>query len=116
MFRRKIEKTLVKNYQNENSRILIVEGARQVGKSFIVRSTAPKYFKNYIEIDLKSDYENKQYFFSIRDTDSFYKYISSIFDLKKADISNTIIFLDEIQYYPHLITLLKDLYNLSSEI
>ncbi len=111
MFRRKIEKTLVKNYQNENAKILIVEGARQVGKSFIVRNTAPKYFKNYIEIDLKSDYENKQHFFSIRDTDSFYKYISSIFNLKGADLSNTIIFLDEIQYYPHLITLLKDLYK-----
>lgn len=111
MFRRKIEKTLVKNYQNENAKILIVEGARQVGKSFIVRNTAPKYFKNYFEIDLKSDYENKQHFFSIRDTDSFYKYISSIFNLKGADLSSTIIFLDEIQYYPHLITLLKDLYK-----
>lgn len=111
MFRRKIEKILTKNYQDENARILIVEGARQVGKSFIVRRTAPKYFKNYIEIDLKSDYENKQRFFNIRDTASFYIFISSIFDLKKANLSNTIIFLDEIQYYPHLITLLKDLYK-----
>lgn len=111
MFRRKIEKILDKNYLNKDAKILIVEGARQVGKSFIVRRTAQKYFKNYFEIDLKSDYENKQRFFSIRDTDSFYKYVSSIFDLKKADISNTIIFLDEIQYYPHLITLLKDLYK-----
>ena len=111
MFRRKIEKILTKNYQDENARILIVEGARQIGKSFIVRETAPKYFKNYIEIDLKSDYENKQHFFNIRDTASFYIYISSIFNLKKADLSNTIIFLDEIQYYPHLITLLKDLHK-----
>ena len=40
MFRRKIEKILTKNYQDENARILIVEDARQVGKSFIVRKTA----------------------------------------------------------------------------
>lgn len=111
MFRRKIEKTLLKNYQNENAKILIVEGARQVGKSFIVRSTAPKHFKNYIEFDLKSDYENKQFFLGIRDTTSFYIHLSSVYDLKGADISNTIIFFDEIQYYPHLITLLKDLYK-----
>ena len=111
MFRRKIEKILEKNYQDENAKILIIEGAMQVGKSFIVRRTAPKHFKNYIEIDLKSDYENKQHFFNIRDTASFYIFISSIFDLKKANLSNTIIFLDEIQYYPHLITLLKDLYK-----
>lgn len=111
MFRRKIEKILKKNYQDENAKILIVEGARQIGKSFIIRSTAPKYFKNYVEIDLKSDYEGKQYFSTIRDTDYFYKHLSSIFNIKKADISNTIIFLDEIQYYPHLITLLKDLYK-----
>lgn len=111
MFRRKIEKKLTKNYRDENAKILIVEGARQIGKSFIVRETASKYFKNYIEIDLKSDYEGKQHFLNIRDTASFYIYISSIYNLKGADLSNTIIFLDEIQYYPQLITLLKDLYK-----
>lgn len=111
MFRRKIEKKLTKNYRDENAKILIVEGARQIGKSFIVRETASKYFKNYIEIDLKSDYEDKQHFLNIRDTASFYIYISSIYNLKGADLSNTIIFLDEIQYYPQLITLLKDLYK-----
>lgn len=111
MFRRKIEKILTKNYQDENARILIVEGARQIGKSFIVRKTAQNYFKKYVEIDLKSDYEGKQHFLDIRDTTSFYIHLSSIFDLRGADLSNTIIFFDEIQYYPHLITLLKDLYK-----
>ena len=99
MFRRKIEKTLLKNYQNENAKILIVEGARQVGKSFIVRNTAPKYFKNYIEIDLKSDYENKQNFLFIRSTKNFYLYVSTMFKTNQAVLDNTIIFLDEIQYY-----------------
>ncbi len=111
MFRRKIEEILVKNYQDKNAKILIVEGARQIGKTFIIRTTASKHFKNYIEINLKVDFENKQNFLSIRTTKDFYLYVSAMFKTDQANLINTIIFLDEIQYYPHLITLLKDLYK-----
>ncbi len=111
MFRRKIEKILEKNYQDENAKILIVEGARQIGKTFIIRETASKHFKNYIEIDLKTDFEDKQNFFSIRCSKDFYLYVSTLFKTNQANLNNTIIFLDEIQCYPHLITLLKDLYK-----
>ena len=109
MFRRKIEKILEKYYSDKDAKILIVEGAGHIGKTFIIRQTAPKHFKNYVEIDLKSDYENKQNFLSIRSTKDFYLYVSTMFKTNQANLDNTIIFLDEIQYYPNLITLLKDL-------
>ena len=109
MFKRKIENKLYSYYENKNENILIIKGARQIGKSFIIRNTAEKYFKNYIEIDLKSDYENKMLFKNIKSANDFYILISSIYGDKLNTIDDTIIFLDEIQYYPHLITLLKDL-------
>ena len=109
MFKRKIEERLNTYYKDKDSRILIIDGARQIGKSFIIRETASKYFTNYIEIDLKSDYEGDQLFKDIKSTKSFYLLVSSLYGDKLNDINDTIIFLDEIQFYPHLITLLKDL-------
>ena len=109
MFKRKIEERLNEYYKDKDSRIIIIDGARQIGKSFIIRETASKYFSNYIEIDLKSDYEGEGLFKDIKSTKSFYLLISSLYGDKLNTIDDTIIFLDEIQFYPHLITLLKDL-------
>lgn len=109
MFKRKVESVLEEYYKNvDNSKILIVYGARQIGKSFIIRETAKKAFPHYAEIDLKDDYEGKQRFASIKTTKDFYILVGSLF----GDLNNyedTIIFLDEIQYYPHLMTMLKPL-------
>lgn len=109
MFKRKVEAALDKYYNDPNARIIIIDGARQIGKSYIIRKTASKHFKNYIEIDLKSDFEGDQRFKDIRTTKDFHLLISSLFGDKLDSLKNTIIFLDEIQFYPQLITLLKDL-------
>lgn len=109
MFERKIKKTLINYYNNQNSKIIVVDGARQIGKSFIIRNTASNYFTNYIEIDLKSDYEGERLFENIKTTKAFYLLISSLYGDKLNTIEDTIVFLDEIQFYPNLITLLKDL-------
>ncbi len=109
MFKRKIEERLLENYRNPDANILIVKGARQIGKSYIVRYTASNYFPNFVEVDLKSDYEGKRLFDSVKTTKDFYITLSSIAGEKMNDFFDTMIFLDEIQYYPHLITMLKDL-------
>lgn len=109
MFKRKIQIELQKYYEDTNCpRILIVYGARQIGKSFIIRETAKSFFKHYAEIDLKSDYESNKLFENIKTTKDFYLLIGSLFgDLNSYE--DTIIFLDEIQFYPNLMTLLKPL-------
>ena len=109
MFKRKIEEKLINNYQDKDSKIIIIDGARQIGKSYIIRNTASTYFKNYIEIDLKTDYEGEKLFEGIKSTKAFYLLIGSLYGDKLNNIDDTIIFLDEIQFYPELITLLKDL-------
>ena len=109
MFNRKIEPKLYDYYNDKNAKIIIIDGARQIGKSYIVRATASKHFKNYIEIDLKSDFEGEQLFKNINTTKSFYLLVGALYGDKLDSLENTIIFLDEIQFYPQLITLLKDL-------
>ena len=109
MFKRKIQEELQQYYEDKNnSKILIVYGARQVGKSYIIRETAKASFKHYAEIDLKDDYEGDKLFANIKTAKDFYLQVGSMFGgLNSYD--DTIIFLDEIQFYPNLMTLLKPL-------
>ena len=58
MFYRKVEKILTQYYNDKDAKIVVIDGARQIGKSFIIRETAKNHFKNYIEIDLKSDFSH----------------------------------------------------------
>lgn len=109
MFYRKIEKTLQEYYESKNEKILVIDGARQIGKSFIIRETACKYFLNYIEINLKSDFEGAQIFKSVKTTKDFYLQLSALYGDRLHTNDDTIVFLDEIQVYPHLLTMLKDL-------
>lgn len=109
MFYRKIEEKLRDYYKNDNDRIIIVTGARQIGKSFIIRETAKTYFKNYIEINMQEDKDGDEYFKDVKTTKDFYLQLSALYGEKLNDIKDTIVFIDEIQVYPHLLTLLKPL-------
>ena len=44
MFYRKISKTINDYLENKQAKILCIDGARQVGKSFIIRQCASKKF------------------------------------------------------------------------
>ena len=50
MLFRKIQ-TYIEDYFNSNSnKVLLIEGARQIGKTYIIRYVGKKMFENYIEI------------------------------------------------------------------
>ncbi len=109
MFYRKIENTLNNYYDDNDAKILCITGARQIGKTYIIRKTAKKKYDNYIEINLADDYNGNQLFKNVKTVDQFYLQVSIIAGNKLDTFNNTIIFLDEIQIYPHLFTLLKSL-------
>ncbi len=106
MLYRKIEKIIEESLKNYNE-IPVVTGARQIGKTFIIRKVCKKSFKNFIEINLLDDFNGSKVFENINTTDKFYLQISALFGSKLDIRENTVIFLDEIQVYPHLITMLK---------
>lgn len=107
MLFRKIESTIREHLQSNSNKILIIDGARQIGKTYIIRHVGKKLYKNYIEINLMEDFKREQLFASITSVDDFYFKLSAKFGDLMGSKENTLVFLDEIQTYPELITLLK---------
>ena len=107
MLYRKIEKTIDNYFGSDTDKVLVVTGARQIGKSFIIRHCAKKYFRNIIEINLIEDIEGSRIFQNVKTTDDFYFAVSAYYGKPLGNHTDTLIFLDEIQEYPHLMTLLK---------
>lgn len=109
MFKRKIEKTIEEYINRKDHKILCINGARQVGKSFIIRYVCKKYYKNYVELNMADDYNGDQLFKNVNTIDKFYIQASTIAGEQMKIDERTIIFIDEIQIYPQLFTLLKKL-------
>jgi len=107
MLKRKFESVLRAFLKDSPDKIILVNGARQIGKSYIIRHVCSELFSNYIEIDLRADKESDRLFADVKSTDDFYFQTSLIAGDKLGNRDDTIIFLDEIQVYPHLLTMLK---------
>lgn len=107
MLYRKIEKDIEGYLRAEDDRIMILEGARQIGKSFIIREVGKKLYDNFIEINFAEDDGGPKIFKGIGTTEGFYFTLSSVYGEKLDRYENTLIFLDEIQHYPQYLTLLK---------
>ena len=93
--------------RKKSRQILVVDGARQVGKSFIIRHVGKKLFQNYIEVNLLEDSLSERRFERVGSVNDFYFQLSMVYGDLMDSRENTLIFLDEIQAYPHLLTLLK---------
>lgn len=107
MLYRKIQDKLHSHFSSGSDKIIIVEGARQIGKSFIIREVGKKLFSNFIEINLLEDKDGLGLFGNVTTTEDFYLQLSMIAGDRLGTRKNTLIFLDEIQEYPHLLTMLK---------
>lgn len=108
MLRRKIRPVIYNHLASKNSKIMVIDGARQIGKSYIIRDVAKELFPNYIEIDFVEDKAGDKIFESATTTEEFYFRLSTIAgDKMQGNKENTIVFLDAIQAYPHLLTLLR---------
>lgn len=107
MLFRKYEKRIESFFKNEPNKILLVNGARQIGKSYLIRYVGKRMFKNYVEINLKEDKESLGVFATVKSTADFYLQLGAIAGNRLGTKENTLVFLDEIQSYPHLMTMLK---------
>ncbi len=106
MLERKLMNDLI-NWKNEgNKPCLIVKGARQVGKTFIVNEFAKNNYNNYIYINFELNPEYKA-IFSDLSFEMITRKLETTFYNKSLVPNHTIIFLDEIQNCPNAITSLK---------
>ncbi|MBO5635074.1 MAG: AAA family ATPase [Bacteroidales bacterium] len=107
MLKRKIQAEIADYMSVGSDKILVLDGARQIGKSYIIRHEGQKRFPNYIEIDLLEDKKGDRIFENTRNKDDFYLRLSSVAGERMGHKEDTLIFLDEIQAYPDMLTLLK---------
>lgn len=107
MLYRKITKRIEEYLRSDSSRMLMVDGARQIGKSFIIRHVGQQMFPNFIEINMEEDKLGERIFAEARTTNDFYMALSVVAGDKMKERGNTLVFIDEIQAYDHLLTLVK---------
>lgn len=107
MLYRKCERQIEQYLLSDSNKILLVDGARQIGKTYIIRHVGKRLFKNFVEINFMTDAVGRRQFANVRSVEDFYVQIGANFGNKLKDKANTLIFLDEIQTYPDFLTLLK---------
>lgn len=107
MLYRKINSFIESYLKSDSNKILVIDGARQVGKTYAVRYVGKKIFKNYIELNLLEDSLGPKLFENIKTVDDFYLQLSVLHGANMQQKENTLVFLDEIQSYPNLLTMLK---------
>ena len=93
--------------ENERKKPLIVWGARQVGKTYLVQEIfANRYYKDsYIYIDCKKEDEIREFCSGTANAEKIIEYIS----LRKGKhiTENTLLIFDEVQECPNIISSLK---------
>ena len=102
---RKIEKELLKWKQNSKMPLMLI-GARQTGKTYILEKFAKENFKNYVYINLEKEQNISEIFNETIDPNELIQKIEILKNIN-FDVENTLLFLDEIQINENAITSLK---------
>ena len=100
--KRKIYDSLLAWKAHDSTRVaLLIDGARRVGKSYIVEEFAKNEYKSYILIDFNKANPDIRRLFDdlLDDLDTFFVYLSAYFNVKLYRRESLIIF-DEVQLVP----------------
>ncbi|NTV84099.1 MAG: ATP-binding protein [Bacteroidales bacterium] len=93
--KRQIHKYLLDWKLNQSRKVLLIRGARQVGKTYSVRELG-KNFKYYLEINFESDKSVHQFFQFDLNPDEIIRNLSAYYDIPIIE-GETLVFFDEIQ-------------------
>jgi len=107
MLKRKILADLVAWKQNKHQECLLVKGARQIGKTFIIEYFGKTYYDNYVYINFLERLEFKKIFDGNLSAEEIYARITLLLPRVRLVPGKTLIFLDEIQICPSARTALK---------
>lgn len=107
MLYRKIKSYIEEHLKSNEDKILLIEGARQIGKSYIIRNVGTELYDNYVEINFVADDEGEKVFKNVHTTEEFYLNLSMVAGSRLDRYDNTLVFIDEIQHYPQFLTMLK---------
>ncbi|MBR1514638.1 MAG: ATP-binding protein [Bacteroidales bacterium] len=106
MYKRKIVKFLSDWSKKPHKEAILIKGARQVGKTTIVREFGRKNYKNFVEINFELDPAAKTAFDGKRDTKTIIGNLS-LMGYGPFVEGKTLVFFDEIQSCPNARTAIK---------
>jgi len=105
--KRKIDKYLTDWKSNPDRKPLIIKGARQVGKTESIKHFAADNYESVVEVNFVSDPVYKQIVENGYSPEAIIKNISRIHPSFRFIKGKTLIFFDEIQAFPDIVTSLK---------
>lgn len=105
MVKRKIYNYL-QNFFLKDKKALLITGARQVGKTYAIRKVGKEVFKHFVEFNFIKNPKLKSIFSNPLDTNDILLRISTMTDTK-LEPNNTLIFFDEVQECPEIVTAVK---------
>lgn len=111
MLKRKIYNRLLRWKKESNGRTaLLIEGARRVGKTYIIKKFGENEYESYILIDFSYMSKNLKDIFDYDKTnlDLFFMKLSILYETKLVERNSLIIF-DEVQLFPEARQLIKQL-------
>lgn len=109
MYRVAIEK-LYNWKQRKHRKPLIIEGARQVGKTWLMKEFASKAYANTVYINFDSNSRMAELFASDLNTDRLIMGLE-LYAGHKIDAENTLLIFDEVQEVPRALSSLKYFYE-----
>mgnify|MGYP002795623934 CR=1 FL=1 len=90
MLYRKISRLIEDHLRAQDPRILLVDGARQVGKTYIIRYVGKQLFENFIEVNMVEDSLGERLFAQTRSVEDFYLQLSMLHGDKMKEKQNTL--------------------------
>ena len=106
MLKRKIEQRLERFFADNGKYALLIDGARQVGKSFIIKHFGETHYESVIAIDFLHEKNAKAIFEDVENAGEILTRITA-FTRRRMIPGRTLIFLDEIQECPEAVTYMK---------
>ena len=106
MIKRKITERLERFFSDNGRYALLVDGARQVGKTFIIEDFARRHYENFIEINFVKTPSARRIFENVDDESDILEKLST-FSRKGLMRGKTLVFLDEVQECPEAVTYIK---------
>ena len=105
MLKRKIT-DYIEHFYKVNRGALLLTGARQIGKTYSIRKFAEEHFESFIEINFVEAPETVAIFSNAKNSNDILLRLSALTD-KPLIKGKTLIFFDEVQLCPEIVTAIK---------
>lgn len=113
MYRNQIEK-LIEWKNNKNKKPLIIRGARQVGKTWLMKEFGEKYYQNFAYINFDKNTRMEQLFSGDMNIERIIQGLKLESGVN-INANDTLIIFDEVQEVPNALTSLKYFYENAPE-